>query len=85
MTSLVFNREEQFWKVLYNIYKWNGNLRGQTQEISNSVPRPLYSVFIDLLANTASIVHTFSGLDYPTMSPSEIKRKYSVSKLGEGR
>ena len=85
VASLVFNREEQFWKVLYNVYKWNGNLRGQTQEISNSVPRPLYSVFIDMLANTASIVHTFSGLDYPTMYPSEVKRKYSVSKLGEGR
>ena len=83
--SLVFNREEQFWKVLYNVYKWKGSLSGQTRDIRNSVPRPLYSGFIDLLANTASIVHTYSGIDYPVMSPSKVKRKYSVSKLGEGR
>ena len=84
-TSLIFNRENQFWKVLYNVYKWRGTLDGVTQDIRRSVPYPQYSGFIDLLANTATIVHTYSGLDYPVMSPKKVKRKYSVSKLGEGR
>ena len=84
-TSLIFNRENQFWKVLYNVYKWRGRLDGVTQDIRRSVPYPQYSGFIDLLANTATIVHTYSGLDYPVMSPKKVKRKYSVSKLGEGR
>jgi hypothetical protein len=85
VASLVINRADQLWKVLYNVYKWEGPTNSKKTSIEVSMPKPYYAGSIDVLANTATLVHTYSNLEYPNMSPKKIKRRYSVSSLGEGR
>ena len=82
---LVINRENKFWKVLYNVYKWEGLSDAAGAAPENSMLKPQYAGSIDLLAKTASLVHTYSKLKFPRMSPKKIKRAYSVSTLSEGR
>ena len=84
--SLIINREDQVWKVMYNVYSWKGSLSDSdpTTDIEKSVPHIRYSGFIDLIANTATLVY-FPDLEYPVMTPRKIKRQYGISNLSEGR
>jgi hypothetical protein len=85
VAALVIDRSDQFWKVLYNVYKWEGPINSTRASVEVSMPKPYYATSIDLLANTATVVHTYSNLKFSKMSPKKIKRLYSVSTLGEGR
>jgi len=84
--SLVFNHDNVLWKTLQTVTRAPA-YRDDNPESSleTSVMAWRGQVNIDRVANTATVVRAKTETNNPTMSPSAIKRIFSVSSLTSGQ
>ena len=83
--SLVFNHDNLLWKTMQTIYRAPLPDDGSEASMETSVPHWRGQINIDRLINTATVVSARSDTVYPAMSPSAIKRVFSVSSLTSGQ
>lgn len=83
--SLVFNRDNQLWKIMDPLYKGALAADAPGADIENSVSSWRGQVDIDFVANTATIVRARSETTHPTMTAAKIKRTFYVSSLTSGQ
>lgn len=81
--TLVFNQKGELWKILQIVYQ-------DSKETASRLPAdsPLRwraSVVIDITDSTANIAVSLGETEFPTVSPSKVRRLFSVSNLSEGR
>jgi hypothetical protein len=81
--ALIFNREDQLWKILDPIYQYPG-ANQIAQQPQASVGRWMGTVAIDL-NDQKSTVSVSYGTEIPTMLPKQVRRVFRVSNLNEGR
>ena len=84
-TELAIDREDRLWKVFQPTYKWQGRADGTSNNIANSVPHPVMDGVIDIINNTATLVHVGKDIEFPEMTKRAVRRVFSVSALGEGK
>jgi hypothetical protein len=84
--SLVFNHDNVLWKTLQTMTRAPA-YRDDNPESSleTSVMAWRGQVIIDRVVNTATVVRAKTETNNPTMSPSAIKRIFSVSSLTSGQ
>jgi hypothetical protein len=82
VNALVFNQEDQLWKIFDAMYK--SPKVGETRA-ENSVVSWRGQSNINLLSNRATLVHAVSETVHPVMKASKIKRLFSVSALTSGQ
>jgi len=82
VNALVFNHEDQLWKIFDAMYK--SPKVGETRA-ENSVVSWRGQSNINLLSNRATLVHAVSETVHPVMKASKIKRLFSVSALTSGQ
>ena len=83
--ELTINRQNQVWKVFQATYKWEGAADGTAKDIEKSMPHPIMDGVIDIINNTATLVHMGKGIEFPEMTKRSVRRVFSVSSLGEGK
>ena len=84
-TELAIDRQDRLWKVFLATYKWHGATNGPTKDIQKSMPYPVMDGAIDIINNTASLVHVGKNIEFPEMTKRSVRRVFSVSALGEGK
>jgi hypothetical protein len=83
--SLVFNHDNDLWKVLLTSYRAPQLKAGDKQSLETSVLSWRGQINIDRLANTATVVQARTETVHPTMTKSKIKRIFDVSSLTAGQ
>ncbi len=84
--ALAFNRNDELWRIFAVVYHLQQD-KGSTPEdqLARSVPLWTGTIAIDKLANTSTISVANKVTVTPSMSARDIKRRFDVSSLGEGR
>lgn len=85
VVSLVFNHDNQLWKIMDPSYQGAVDASLPQANIENSVSSWRAQTNIDLIANTATVVRAISPTTHPTMSETKIKRIFDVSNLTSGK
>ena len=49
------------------------------------MPHPVMDGAIDIINNTATLVHVGKDIEFPEMTKRAVRRVFSVSALGEGK
>jgi len=85
--SLIFDREEQLWKIIYTTYEREDAVEGTEQEASQSTHRWAALVGIDLKNRRTTISREPDGTQsvYESISPAKVRRIFDVSNLTSGR
>ncbi len=86
-TSLIFDREDRLWKVIYTSYERDDVEDPAAAEASNSTHRWAALVGIDLKNRRTTISREPDGTQatYEAVSPSKVRRIFDVSNLTSGR
>ena len=84
-TELAIDRQDRIWKVFQATYKWQGEADGTAKDIATSMPHPVMDGAIDIINNTATLVHVGKDIEFPEMTKRAVRRVFSVSALGEGK
>ena len=85
--SLIFDREDQLWKIIYTAYEREDAAEGVIPEPSQSTHRWAALVGIDLKNQRTTISREPDGTQsvYESVSPSKVRRIFDVSNLTSGR
>jgi hypothetical protein len=85
--SLIFDREDQLWKVIYTAYEREDTTEGVLQNASQSTHRWAALVGIDLKNRRSTISREPDGTQalYESISPAKVRRIFDVSNLTSGR
>ena len=84
--ALVFNREGKLWRCIMPHYQRPvADASSPERALETSVSRWRGSVAVDFLLNSTTLARATSDTENPTMTDKEIKRRFSLSTLTEGR
>lgn len=84
--ALVFNREGKLWRYIMPHYQRPvADASSPERALETSVSRWRGSVAVDFPLNSTTLARATSETETPTMSDKEIKRRFSLSTLTEGR
>jgi len=83
--SLVFNHDDLLWKTFLTSYRAPRMEGTGERALETSVQSWRGQVDIDRIAGTTTVVRALTPTEHPTMSPSAIKRIFSVSSLTSGQ
>ena len=83
--ALAFNREGKLWRIFGVLYHLQAPGTTPQEQLERSVPLWEGTIAIDVLANTSTISVANKVTTMPTMSKQQIKRRFDVSSLTEGR
>jgi len=84
--ALVFNREGKLWRYIMPHYQRPvADTSSPEHALETSVSRWRGSVAVDFLLNSTTLARATSDTENPTMTDKEIKRRFSLSTLTEGR
>ena len=84
---MIFDREDQLWKIIYTAYEREDAAEGVIPEPSQSTHRWAALVGIDLKNQRTTISREPDGAQsvYESVSPSKVRRIFDVSNLTSGR
>jgi hypothetical protein len=84
--ALAFNRKDELWRMFGVVY-YRPTPDNTTPERALETSVPLWSATfaIDALGNTSTISRSDKATTSPSMSKQQIKRRFDVSSLTEGR
>jgi hypothetical protein len=82
--SLIFNHDNILWKTIQPALRGPRQAGGGNQALETSVQSWRSQVYIDRLADTATVVRSLTDTVHPTMEVAAIKRIFSVSSLTSG-
>lgn len=85
VVSLVFNRDNQLWKIMDPLYQGALPEDAPGASIENSVSSWRGQNNIDLIADTTTVVRARSETTHPSMTTAQIKRAFDVSSLTSGQ
>lgn len=83
--ALAFNREGKVWRVFGVLYHLQPPGSTPQEQLERSVPLWNGTLAIDVLANTSTVSVPNKATTMPTMTKQQIKRRFDVSSLTEGR
>lgn len=84
--ALVFNREGKLWRYIMPHYQRPAaDTSSPERALETSVSQWRGSVAVDFLLNSTTLARATSETENPTMTDKEIKRRFSLSTLTEGR
>ena len=84
--ALVFNREGKLWRYIQPHYQRPvSDTSTPERAMETSVGHWRCSIAIDFLLNSTTLARASSPTETPTMTDKEIKRRFSISTLTEGR
>ena len=81
--TLVFDRADSLTKVLQTMYVYSEDEADPPPELST--PRWRGSIVINLDNRTANVAQSTKHAEYTTVTPSYVRKLFSVSNLGSGR
>jgi hypothetical protein len=83
--GLAFNHGNEVWRMFAVLYHLQTPGTTPQEQLERSVPLWTGTIAIDKLKNTSTISVANKVTVTPSMSKHEIKRRFDVSSLGEGR
>ncbi|MSQ68342.1 MAG: DUF1329 domain-containing protein [Gammaproteobacteria bacterium] len=84
--ALAFNRQDELWRMFGVIYyRPTPDNATPATAMETSVPRWSATFAIDSLANTSTVSRADKPTTNPSMNKQQIKRRFDVSSLTEGR
>jgi len=83
--ALAFNREGKVWRIFGVLYHLQAPGSTPQEQLEHSVPLWNGTLAIDVLSNTSTVSVPNKVTTMPTMSKQQIKRRFDVSSLTEGR
>ncbi len=82
--ALIFDREDNLFKILYSTYRWPGDDVDSEPSPAQTVAHWQSGVAINLAKENGSLVWA-DEVEVPKVKPSQVRRLFSVSNLTGGR